>query len=88
MDERQNEGSNGRTGGIRNWPDDIDSGVLVQFASYYWDLKRSLNAAAFSWDKAGTDEKAAYLEQLAQLRKKEQRVFAKYLSKPITKNKE
>ena len=71
------------TGGPGRWPDDVDDGLLYQLAGYHWDLKRSLRAAAFSWPEAGRDERAAYLDELSQLREKEQRVWEAHFARPL-----
>jgi hypothetical protein len=79
------EDGDGGTRGARRWPDDIDDRILYEFASYHWELKRSLRAAAFGWPTASSDQRAAYLDGLAQLREKEQRAWETYLARPITK---
>jgi hypothetical protein len=80
-----NEGSNRRAGSPGDWPDDVDGGILLQLAGYHWDLKRSLTSAAFGWNEAGPDERAAYLDELGALREKESRVWAAYLARPLNK---
>jgi hypothetical protein len=79
-----NENRNGGAGGPREWPDRAGD-YLYQFSAYYSDLKRSLRSAAFLWDEAGPDERAAYLDEFAKLREKEQRAYETYLARPITK---
>lgn len=72
-----------RAGGAGGWPDGAGD-VLYQFAAFYRDLGRSLRSAAFSWPQAGQAERAAYLDELAQLRAKEQRAWATHLARPGT----
>jgi hypothetical protein len=78
-----NEDIHGGTRGARRWPDDVDDGILYQLADYHWSVKRSLRAAAFGWPEAGSAERAAYLDGLAELREKEQRVWATHFARPL-----
>ena len=81
------EDSNRGARGVGRWPDDVDDGLLYQLSSYHWDLKRSLRAAAFGWPEAGRDERAAYLDELQELREKEQRVWVAHFARPLNKEK-
>ena len=82
------ENRDGGTGSARSWPDDIPDHVLYQLASYHWELKRSLRSAAFGWTDAGPDARAAYLDELAEIRQKEQRAWETYLARPRDNMKE
>lgn len=77
------ENINGRTGSPGRWPDDVNDNYLYQYAVFHRELGRSLRAAAFGWPQAGSDERAAYLDELAELRKKEQRTWATHFARPL-----
>ena len=77
-----NEDGDRRIGGTWRWPDDVDDRLLYQLADYHWTVKRSLRAAAFGWGEAGRDERAAYLDELSQLREKEAIVWNTYFARP------
>ena len=79
------ESRDGGVGSAGGWPDDVDDGILYQLAGYHWDLKRSLRAAAFGWPQAGHADRSAYLDELEELRKKEQRVWSTYLARPVSR---
>jgi|KBSMisStandDraft_5_1062788.scaffolds.fasta_scaffold382841_3 hypothetical protein len=78
-----NEDIHGGTGSARRWPDDVDERILYELADYHWTVKRSLRAAADRWHEAGPAERAGYLDELAELRAKEQRTWAAYLARPM-----
>lgn len=77
------EASNVGAGGVGGWPDDAGD-VLFQLAMFYGIVRRSLRAAAFGWSQAGSDARAAYLDELARLREKENQVWRQYLQRPLT----
>ena len=81
-----NEDGDRRAGGVGRWPD-IDDRLLYELADYHWTVKRSLRAAADRWHEAGADERAAYLDELQELREKEQRAWVAHFARPVNKEK-
>lgn len=80
------EDRNGGTRGAGGWPDDV-GGYVYQLGAFYRDLGRSVRTAAFGWAEAGSDARAAYLDELGAIREKEQRVWAAYFARPMNKEK-